>query len=371
MSHLTLWNWQQKDWPHFRYDKAKLEAAEAEFLRGSGLLLGALRHVGEEDKQLLAVDMMSNEALKTSEIEGEVLSRDSVVASLQRNFGLSADSRRATPAEQGISEMMTSLYTQFDAPLSHAQLHEWHAMLMHGRRGLRVIGSYRTDAEPMQVVSGPIHAPRVHLEAPPAERVPQEMQRFMDWFNDTAPGGRTPLPALARSGIAHLYFESIHPFEDGNGRIGRAISEKALAQAFGAPTLIALSQTIHSKRKTYYEMLERSNKHNEVTGWLEYFAATVLEAQGYTQKMIDFLIAKTHFFDRFRGSLNARQEKAILRLFRAGPDGFTGGLSAENYISITGTSRATATRDLQDLVEKKAFKKTGELKGTRYWLEYN
>lgn len=369
MSDLTYWNWQQKDWPHFRYDKARVEAAEAEFLRGSGLLLGAFRHVGEEDKQLLAVDMMSNEALKTSEIEGEVLSRDSVVASIQRNFGLTADSRRVSPAEHGISEMMMSLYTQFDAPLSHAQLHDWHAMLMQGRRGLRDIGTYRTDTEPMQVVSGPIHAPRVHLEAPPAAQLPLEMQRYMDWFNATAPNGATPLPALARSGIAHLYFESIHPFEDGNGRIGRAISEKALAQAFGAPTLIALSQVIHSKRKTYYEMLERSNKHNEITDWLVYFAGTVLDAQAYTQKMIDFLIAKTHFFDRMRGSLNARQEKAILRMFRAGPEGFTGGLSAENYIAITETSRATATRDLQDLVEKKALKKTGELKGTRYWLD--
>jgi len=165
-----------------------------------------------------------------------------------------------------------------------------------------------------------------------------------------------------------LYFVSIHPFEDGNGRIGRAIAEKSLAQSMGQPTLIALAQTIQSQRKKYYDNLEQSNKNNLIDSWMEYFAGTILAAQSYTMQMVEFLIDKTRFYDRRKGQLNERQSKVVLRIFKEGIDGFKGGLSAENYISITGTSRATATRDLQDLVAKKAFTKSGRGKGTRYYL---
>ena len=181
-------------------------------------------------------------------------------------------------------------------------------------------------------------------------------------------GGEAPLPILTRAGIAHLYFVSIHPFEDGNGRIGRAISEKVISEGLGHAQLIALSLSINRGRKIYYELLERSNKGNEITAWLVYFAQTVLDAQAYSQELVEFLIAKTKFYDRLRGQFNERQDKAIARMMREGPSGFKGGLSAENYIRLTGTSRATATRDLQDLVEKKALVRTGALKGTRYHL---
>jgi Fic family protein len=195
------------------------------------------------------------------------------------------------------------------------------------------------------------------------------MDAFVAWFNDTAPDGRSPLPPLTRAGMAHLYFETIHPFEDGNGRIGRALSEKALAQNLGQPSLIALAYTIEWKRKAYYDMLEASNKDNAVTLWLLYFAETVLDAQRVTLARVEFSVAKAKFYERLRGQFNERQEKAIARMFRAGIDGFKGGLSAENYISITKTSRATATRDLNDLVARGALTRTGELKHTRYHLE--
>jgi Fic family protein len=220
----------------------------------------------------------------------------------------------------------------------------------------------------MQVVSGPIHEPIVHFEAPPSSRVKSEMDAFVGWFNDSAPNGAAPLPPLARAGMAHLHFVSIHPFEDGNGRIGRAIAEKALAQGLGQPTLIALAHTIERRKKAYYAALARANRSNEITDWLVYFAKTVLEAEALTVSRIEFLIAKTKFYDRFRGAFNARQEKVIARLFREGPEGFTGGLSAEKYIRITKTSRATATRDLADLTSKQALSRTGQLKGTRYHL---
>lgn len=363
------WNWQQADWPHFHWNKDVLAQAEAQFLRQSGILIGAIRHFNEDDRNLLVVDLITGEAVKTSEIEGEYLNRDSVQSSILRNFGLDTDNRRVKPAERGIADMMTDLYKHFDKPLSHATLFNWHKMLTSGRQDLQDIGRYRTHNDPMQVVSGRLDKPDIHFEAPPSRAIKKEMDAFVTWWKDSAPGGNNPLPALTRTGIAHLYFVCIHPFEDGNGRIGRALAEKSLAEYQGEPTLIALSQTIERNRKAYYDSLERNNKNNEITDWLVYFANTILSAQDYSLNMIDFLVEKTKLYDRVRGELNERQEKVLARIFREGLEGFKGGLSAENYISITGTSRATATRDLQELVEKGVLLKTGELKSTRYHLK--
>lgn len=362
------WNWQKKDCPEFRYDRAKLEALEAEFLRRSGIFTGTLRHVAQDEAEQLTVEIISDEGLNTAQIEGEILNRDSLQSSIRRNFGLTTDNRKVPPAEHGMAEMMVDLYRNFAARLSNASLFRWHEMLMNGRHDLRDVGRYRTDDSPMQVVSGPLHAPRVHFEAPPAATKAKEMAAFIEWFNNTAPNGKTPLPALTRAGIAHWYFVCVHPFEDGNDRIARALAEKALSQNLDEATLIALSSVINSKRKAYYRVLELGSRNNEITGWLMYFAETILEAQALSQSLVDFLIAKTKFFDRMRGQLNERQEKVLLRVFREGPQGFKGGLSAENYIRITGASRATATRDLQELVKKKALVKTGTLKSTRYFL---
>ena len=365
------WNWQQKNWPNFSYDKEKLDVLEAKFLLQSGLFFGAYKHINDDDRQILTIDLISDEALQTSEIEGEYLNRDSLQSSILRQFGLTAENRKVPPAEQGIAEMMVDLYQHFAEPLTNEVLFTWHKMLSTGRRDLTDIGRYRTHSDPMQVISGPIHNPNIHFEAPPSNCMANEMKQFIKWFNATAPGGKTPLPALTRASMAHLYFVSIHPFEDGNGRIGRAISEKAMAQNIDQPTLISLSRTIQDNKKVYYDMLEKSNKKNEITEWLTYFSETVLQAQKNTEKHVDFLIEKTKLFDRLRDQLNKRQEKAILRMYREGPNGFTGGLSAENYISITNASRATATRDLQGLVGHIALRRTGERKGTRYWLNTN
>jgi Fic family protein len=174
---------------------------------------------------------------------------------------------------------------------------------------------------------------------------------------------------VTRAGIAHLYFESIHPFEDGNGRIGRAISEKALAQSLGQPTLTALATTILARRKSYYDALEAANKGNEITDWLSWFAGIAIEAQRRTVAMVEFLIDKTKLLDRLGSQLNERQKKALLRMFREGPEGFKGGLSASNYSTITGASPATATRDLADLVARGALTRVGERRHARYHLQ--
>ncbi|MBX9825877.1 MAG: Fic family protein [Xanthobacteraceae bacterium] len=363
-----MWNWQQAEWPNFTYSSKALEPLEQQFLLQSGEFVGACKHVGADDQETLRIELISDEAVKTSAIEGEILNRDSVQSSLRQQLGLGLEAPGVKPAERGISKMMVDLYRNFATPLADKTVFDWHAMLLTGDTPIRVGGGYRTHPEPMQVVSGPIPKRTVHFEAPPSDRMADEMKRFIAWFNDTAPGGKTPLPALTRASLAHLHFVCIHPFEDGNGRIGRALSEKALAQNLGRPSLIALAYTIERKRKDYYAALERNNKDLEISGWMKYFANTILEAQNNTIKRVDFYVAKAKFYERFRGKLNKRQHKVLARMFREGIDGFKGGLSAENYISISKTSRATATRDLQDLVAMGAFTRTGELRHTRYAL---
>ncbi|MDA0350454.1 MAG: Fic family protein [Verrucomicrobia bacterium] len=358
------WNWQREDWPNFSYDAVALTELENRFLRESGTLLGAFKHLGSNERKTITIDLISDEALKTSEIEGEFLDRESLQSSIRKQFGLQADGKKIPPAEQGVAEMMVDLYENFDTTLDHTTLHDWHRMLLNARKDIKEIGRYRSNPEPMQVVSGTIHAPKVHFEAPPSAYVTWEMDVFVKWYQQS----KDAIPVLTRAGIAHAYFVSIHPFEDGNGRIGRAISEKAMSEKLGQPTLIALAKTIEGNKKAYYEALQGINRTNEITSWLIYFANTVLEAQKATINLVEFAIAKAKLYDRLSDQLNARQAKVIARLFKEGPSGFTGGLSAENYISITRTSRATATRDLSDLVNKGALTKTGMLKHTRYYL---
>jgi Fic family protein len=338
---------------------------EAAFLHRSGVHVGAFFHLNDEDRENLRAELLSDEALLTSKIEGEFLNRDSLQSSIRRLFGMPDDSRKVAPAEQGISELLVDVYRNFAASLSDAQLFEWHRMVVRGRWDLKTVGAYRSHDEPMRIVSGAIHDPTVHFEAPSSAVVPEEMRKFIGWFN----GSAAALPGLARAGIAHLWFESIHPFEDGNGRIGRGIAEKALSQALGQPTLVALSSIMERDRMTYYDALGKASRSIEITGWLEYFGNTVLEAQDHTLRRIEFLIRKTKFFERFSGRLNPRQEKVMLRMFREGPEGFAGGLSSKNYVSITRCSPATATRDLSDLVERGALVRTGERKHARYALK--
>jgi len=362
------WNWQQPDWPRFRWDAARISAAEGKFVLGTGIFVGASSHLGGAERSQLIVEAMSADALTTSAIEGEILDRASVQSSIQRQLGLAGDVRRTPPAEQGVAEMMVDLFSTSSEPVSDEMLYRWHRKLMAGRRDLVEIGKYRTGAEPMQIVSGGIGAPRVHFEAPPSVQVPGEMSRFIAWFNGTAPPGSDPLPAITRAAIAHLHFESIHPFEDGNGRIGRALAEKALSQGFDQPAPTGLAGAILARRNSYYDALEQANKGNEITAWLAWFAEIALDAQRRTIAQVEFPIAKTRLLDRLRDSINDRQRKALLRMFAEGPGGFEGGMSAQKYSAITGASEATTTRDLAGLVEVGALIRTGQRKHTRYAL---
>ena len=359
-----LWNWQRDDWPKFRYDEARLAALEATFMKQGGVLIGAFKHLTPSDEQELIAEVMTGEAMTTSAIEGEILDRQSVRESILQQLGAPAAGKRVGPREQRIAEMTIDVLRTSLEPLSNQVLFRWHRALMGGHGDAARVGAYRTHANPMQVVSGPIGRQSVHYEAPPSTAVPREMKRFMRWFN----GSEARTSPLARSGIAHLYFESIHPFEDGNGRIGRAISEKALAQGLGQPSFTMLATEIESRQSEYYAQLETASRTSEVVGWNLWFAETVLAAQLRTLSWIEFLIAKTKMLDALKGKVNLRQERALLRIFREGPSGFSGGLSAGNYQTITGASPATAGRDLTELLELGVVRKSGVGKGTRYWL---
>lgn len=362
------WNWQQPDWPRLSWSSARLAAAEERFLIRGGVFLGTATHLTPEDRDRLTVEALSDEAITTSRIEGETLDRASVQSSILAQLGLAPAARAVKPAERGIGAMMVDLYRRFRDPLDDATLFAWQAMIVRGRSDLRDVGRYRTHADPMRVVSGRIDAPRVHFEAPPSSAVRAEMERYTEWFNRTAPGGADPLPPLTRAGIAHLYFESIHPFEDGNGRVGRAIAEKSLSQSLGRASLTGLASAILARRRDYYLALEAANKRNEATDWLAWFAAIALEAQRRTLAHVEFLIDKARLIDRLRGRLNTRQEAVLLRMLREGRQGFEGGLSAGKYAAISKASPATTTRDLADLVSKGALTRTGDRRHARYHL---
>jgi Fic family protein len=369
MSYKT-WNWLLKNWPHFSYNKDVLEKLELQFSQNTGTVFGAIKHIEGVSKDDLLVEILSNEAIKTSEIEGEVLNRESVQSSIKKNLGLAVENKKIAPAEFGISEMMVDLYHNYDKSLTHEQLFEWHKMLTNGRRDLTDIGRYRTHEDPMQVVSGRLDKPTVHFEAPPSDKMQGEMEQFINWFNEIHHPKNTNMLPLAKASMTHLYFVCIHPFEDGNGRIARALAEKSIALSTGQPTLMSLSHTIESHKKAYYTSLETNNTTLEITNWMLYFGEIILEAQQDTLKRIDFIVEKTKFFDRYSSQLNERQNKVILRLFQAGHTGFIGGLSSEKYTKIAKTSASTATRDLKDLTDKKIMIKTGILKSSRYQLNF-
>ncbi|GAB4019159.1 Fic family protein [Spirosoma migulaei] len=359
------WIWQLPKWPQFTFDLTKFTHFEREFHRNAGVIIGSLAAVSADEVNELRVTLLSNEALDTSKIEGEILDRDSVQSSIRKQLGLQTDGRRAGPKEIGVAQMMVDVVKTYQEPLAQERLFLWHKMIMNGRIDLETIGGYRTHADPMQIVSGRLDMPKVFYEAPPSDRVEVEMNQYINWFNRAT---EAQIPTVIHAGIAHLYFELIHPFEDGNGRIGRIIAEKALAIGARQTLITSLSSTIERDKKAYYQALERANTSLDITEWLIYFSKKILEAQVYVQEMITFIVDKARYFETYSAQLNDRQTKVALRLYQEGLSGFKGGLSAENYIRITKTSRATATRDLAEMVDLGALKKQGKLRHTRYYL---
>lgn len=361
-----IYNWQQPDWPHFTYQLADIEDILFSIMEETGHISGMLKALSENLKTETLVNIMVAEAIKTSAIEGEFLSRQDVMSSIKNNLGINEKHEAVKDKRaRGAGHLMVEVRNSYAEPLSEAMLFKWHTILLGQSTRIKT-GGWRVHDEPMQVVSGAIGKEKVHYEAPPSADVQKEMNRFIKWFNDTAPGGKKEIKkAPLRSAIVHLYFESIHPFEDGNGRIGRALAEKALSQTIGRPVMISLSQTIEADRKSYYDALSKAQRKNEITNWLNYFINVIYQAQLNARELIDFTLTKTKFIDHFKELLSERQLKAILKMLES-PDGFEGRMTARKYSSITKTSKATATRDLQHLVELGALLSEGEGRSVHY-----
>jgi len=345
------YNWQQKDWLEFSYDPSEIEGQLLAIAEEAGYVNGLLKALPANIQTETLINIMVSEAIKTSAIEGEFLSQPDVMSSIKNKLGLNGDNIIVHDKKaKGAGELMVAVRNSYAEPLTENVLFEWHKMLL-GQSSKITVGAWRSHAEPMQVVSGTIGKEKIHFEAPPSDRVPGEMQRFIHWFNDSAPGEKKEIKkAPIRSAIAHLYFETIHPFEDGNGRIGRAIAEKALSQTIGRPVMLSLSQAIEADKKSYYAALEAAQRTNDITGWLKYFVHVIYNAQVSVKELIDFTLKKVNFIANHKQKLNERQLKVVLRMLES-PDGFEGGMTAKKYTSITKTSKATATRDLQILAD--------------------
>ncbi|NNM58335.1 MAG: Fic family protein [Legionellales bacterium] len=368
---MTTYNWQKSDWPDFQYDLSTIHTTLISIAEKMGFIGGKLSYLTENLQTEAMINLIVEEAVKTSEIEGEYISRLDIRSSIKNKLGLNQPLVRVSDKRaQGAVELMLDARNTFAQPLTQAMLLDWHLMLLSWSSNSNLqVGCWRVGDEPMQIVSGHYGKWVVHYEAPPSDIVPNEMKKFTRWFNSTAPGKSRAIHfAPVRAAIAHLYFESIHPFEDGNGRIGRVIAEKALSQGVGYPVMLSLSQAIESDKKAYYKALNVASKSNEITDWIHYFANLVLRAQTEVEAQIDFILKKSHFFDTFERILNERQLKVVRRMMQEGASGFEGGMSAKKYMTITGTSKATATRDLQHLLTIQAFKQIGSGRSVRYEL---
>ena len=367
---LKQWIWQEPDWPRFTWDAGALSNPLAAARRAQGEVVGMAKLLDTQADLQAQLDVLTREGIATSAIEGEKFDPNSMRSSIARRLGLpTAGLPPATRSVEGLVEVLLDATRNFDEPLRLQQLHSWQAALFPtGRSGLREIrvGELRGE-EPMQIVSGPIGRERVHFEAPPRKRLDKEMKTFLAWFNDTP----KDLDGLLRAGLAHAWFEVVHPYEDGNGRVGRALLDRALAQDERRSTrLYSMSARFESERDAYYDALGAfSSGTLDATPWLRWFLAQVEAAAKSSEHTVNRVVGKAQFWMRHAEvALNERQKKALNVLLDAGPDGFVGGMTNKKYASLTRTSPATAQRDLAELVEKGCMVATGAGRSVRYEL---
>ena len=360
--------WQASDWPNWRYDLAALVQPMAEVSLAQGLLMGRLADIGMALRDQASLAALTEDVVKTSAIEGEPLDVGSVRSSIARRLGV--DIGALAPVDrhvEGVVEMVLDASSNSQAPVTRERLFGWHAALFPtGYSGLSKlpVGDWRDDAGgPMQVVSGRIGRERVHFEAPPAQRLEAEMDRFLNWVN-----GPPREPALIRAGLGHLWFVTLHPFDDGNGRIGRAIGDLLLARADGSSQrFYSLSAQIQRERQAYYDMLERTQKGSlDVTAWLLWFLAALQRAVDQALITLDAVLIKARSWQRWATlPLNERQIKLLNRLL----DGFDGKLTSSKWAAIAKCSPDTALRDINDLLARGVLRKTeGGGRSTAYEL---
>ncbi len=349
--------WESPDWPHWRYDPGALATALASVRHSQGRLLGRMEGLGFALRDQATLQVLTEDVLKTSEIEGLQLNPDAVRSSIARRLGVEIGA--LVPADRhvdGVVEMVLDATGGFAQPLTRDRLVGWHAALFPtGYSGLAKIkiGDWRDDSDgSMQVVSGPVGRQKVHYEAPPAVRLKAEMEEFLHWFN-----GEQDIDPVIKAGLAHLWFVTIHPFDDGNGRIARAIGDMGLARSEqSSQRFYSLSAQIQLERKEYYDLLERTQRGDlDVTAWLSWFLACLGRAIAGAENTLGMVIAKAKFWERRSGiALNERQVKLINRLL----DGFEGKLTSSKWAALAKCSPDSALRDINDLIERGILKKT-------------
>lgn len=350
--------WQRINWPEFSWQSEVLLPLISKARLAQGKLLAQMTSLGFKRVQEACADILTEEVVKTSAIEGERLNRESVRSSVARRLGLpTAGLPPASRAVDGLVEALLDATRKYDESLTAARLKRWQAALFPtGYSGLSKIrvGKWRDQHKPMRVVSGPVGKERIHYEAPPGGRIEKEMRQFLSWWKKSL--GRQD--GLLRSGLAHFYFVIIHPFEDGNGRIARILTDMALAQDEKLSTrFYSLSSQIMEERQDYYHVLETCQSGDgDVTPWLRWYLECYTRAVAKAEKLIAGVLEKVRFWqDHSQIEMNERQRKIINRLLEAGKGGFQGGLTTRKYVSLAKVSRATAFREISDLLNKGIF----------------
>jgi len=372
-----VWIWQQPDWPNFNWKAERLTPLLRECIQAQGRLMGMSSSVGSSLSAQSELDALLQNIVTSSAIEGEQLNVGSVRSSLARRLGLEqVEGDRVSQRSEGLAQLMLDATQSFAEQLTMERLLKWHGWLFPDQamefvpRGIRV-GTLRGD-EPMQVVSGRLDRPTIHFEAPPRLGLELQLDTFLNWFEVSRT--QTDLDPLLRAGIAHFWFVTLHPFDDGNGRLTRTITDLALAQGEAqAIRFYAMSASILEDRSGYYRVLESSQKATlDITDWLEWFLQTLLRSLQQAIARIESVLAKSRFWQAHRESgLSAEQAKVLNRLLDGGERGFEGGISAAQYQAVSKVSKATATRHLTDLLERGYLKRLpGGGRNTRYQIKY-
>lgn len=361
-----MYHWTDENWPHFIWNDSLYELAEKKFLSIAGLGQGAIDLIQSENKKESILNILVKEALKTSAIEGEMVSRIDLVSSIKKKLGYNINIKNVKDKRsEGIAKAIVQSREDFDAELTETMMHQWHEDIFLYTKTITK-GQWRTGTEPMQIVSGSHGREVVHYEAPPSKQVPREMKRYIQWFNRTRTNPKHKISnPIVRSALAHLYFESIHPYEDGNGRIGRILAEKALSQGLGHAALLSLSSSIDADKKLYYSQLKKAQQTLKIDAWIAYFSQIVIAAQLDFNETVQFVVKKSRFFEAIQNIVDKKQLKAIQKMVIDNQE-FIGGMNASKYMSINKVSKATATRDLADLVSKNILISKGKGRSTNY-----
>lgn len=370
MADTPQWIWQQPDWPKFTFDMKEAVPVLSRARSTQSRVLGKAQALGLANLGSALAEIWVEEANATARIEGEKLDLNAVRSSVARRLGMPSVGT-ASRSVEGLIDLMDDATRHWREPLTVERLCGWQAALFPtGFAGVKKVksGSLRTHATPMQIVSGPIGREKVHFEAPPSKRLPRELEAFLGWFQSSRD---SPIDGLLRAGTAHLWLETLHPFEDGNGRVGRAVIDLALAQdAKMDQRIYSVSRRLAEHRSEYYAELNAASRGGlDITRWLKWFVLQFEEACRSSETVIDLSLAKARFWlEHGQAPLNERQRKAVNRILDAGPGGFEGGMSTEKYGHLLRVSRATAYRDLEELVRHGLLTQAGVGRGTRYFV---